>query len=192
MSRLPPQRSEDLSGEQQEVNALFVELVHKAHGPSGQQYVYEQANGALMGPFPFFVYHPEVGKGLYELQRTFGKLPLPADVREVAILTAASQFGDTFATYAHEGIAVHTCKFLTDQAQSLRSGKKPDGLTKECSIAYDVAKSLSGTRGPLPENLWNEAVEVLGKDSTVGLIHYIAFYSYVAILLNGVDADVPK
>ena len=192
MSRLPPQRREDLSGEQQEANDLFAELAHKAHGPSGQQYVYEQANGALMGPFPFFIYHPELGKQLYELQLACGRLPLPADVREVAILTAASQFGDTFASYAHEGLAIHTCKFSEDQAQSLRRGQKPNGLTKECSIAYDVAKSLSGSRGPLPGNLWDEAVEVLGKDSTVTLIQYIAFYSYVAIVLNGVNAGIPK
>ena len=34
--------------------------------------------------------------------------------------------------------------------------------------------------------------QILGKDNTIALIHYIGFYSYVAVLLNGFDASIPE
>ena len=117
---------------------------------------------------------------------------LPTDVKEVAILTAAAQYGETFVSYSHEAIAIHTGKISTGQSQSLRRGEKPDGLTDECNIAYDVAKSLCGNRGPLSGELWDRAVKLLGKETTTALLHYIGFYSYVSIALNGIDAPIPQ
>ena len=191
MGRLPPKPSEELSGEQKEVNEIYADLANLAFGQSGSKFVYTEPSGALIGPFPFFISHPEVGKRLYDLQRAFGRLPLPADIREVGILTTAAQYGDSFVGYSHEAIAHSSGKFSAEQAKSLRSGEKPDGLTEECSIAYDVAKSLCGNRGPLPGELWDRAVELLGKETMLALLHYIGFYSYVSIALNGVDAAVP-
>jgi hypothetical protein len=192
MARLPPKPSEELSGEQKEINDMYVDFAKLAFGTSGSKFVYAESNGAMIGPFPFFISHPEVGKRLYDLMFAFGRLPLPADVREVGILTAAVQYGDSFVGYSHEALALATGKLSAEQTRSLRSGQKPDGLTEECSIAYDVAKSLCGNRGPLPGELWDRAVEVLGKDTTLALLHYIGFYSYVSIVLNGVDASVPN
>ena len=192
MARLPPKTREELSGEQQEVNDMYADLAKLAFGPNGSKFVYAEPNGAMIGPFPFFISHPEMGKRLYDFQFALGRLPLPADVREVGILTAAAQYGDSFVGYSHEPQALSTGKLSAEQSKSLRGGQKPDDLTEECSIAYDVAKSLCDNRGPLPGELWDRAVEVLGKDTTLALLHYIGFYSYVSIVLNGVDAPVPR
>lgn len=191
MARLPPTPSDHLSGERREINDKYVDFAHKALGPSGEKFVYEQTSGALVGPFPFFTYHPQVGKQLIELQYAFAKLPIPPDVQEVAILTTAASYGDTFVGYSHEAIAIHTGRISSEQAKSLRFGQKPSELTKECDAAFDVARSLCADRGPLPGELWDRAVEVLGKDTTVALLHYIGFYSYVSIALNGIDASIP-
>lgn len=170
---------------------LYTNVCQRSFGANKEEFTYADSNGALFGPFPFFISHPEVGKRLWDLMRAFGNLPLAADVREVGILTAAAQFGESYVGYSHVSQAVKTKGLSLEQAQSLKKGQKPNGLTDQCSIAYNVAKSLCGNRGLLPAEIWDRAVEVLGKESTLALLHYIGFYSYVSIALNGVDAPVP-
>jgi 4-carboxymuconolactone decarboxylase len=192
MARLPPKTREEFSVEQQEAHDMYTDVCHRSFGPNGKNFIYAESNGALMGPFSFFISHPEVGKRLWDLMFAFSKLPLPADVREVGILTAAAQFGESYVGYSHVPLAVNTGSLSLEQAQSLKKGEKPGGLTEQCSVAFDVARSLCGDRGPLPAALWDRAVEVLGKETTLALLHYIGFYSYVSVAMNGVETPIPK
>ena len=192
MARLPPKPRKELSPEQQATHDMFTDVAHKSFGPTGENFKYEQPDGALMGPFPFFIAHPQVGNQLMDLLRAMAKLPLPPEARETAILTAAAQFGCGYVGYSHVSQAINTEKLSVEQAKTLKEGKKPDGLNEQCSVAFAVAKHLSSKPGPLPQDLWQKAVDVLGKDAVLALLHYIGFYSYVIIALNGVDAPVPK
>jgi hypothetical protein len=190
MSRIPPKPREELAPEQHEIHDLFDSVAYKSFGPNGEQFIYEE-NGAFIGPFPFFMAAPEVGKGLLSLVVGMQKLGLPPDARETAILAVGARFQAGYETYSHIPQAVVPGYLTQQQAEAIVSGEKPNGLNENCSVAYDVANRLSGTPGPLPQDLWDRTVELLGKDATVGLLHYIGFYCYVCVALNAVDAKVP-
>lgn len=190
MSRIPPQTRDQVGPEQQEIHDLFDSVAFKSFGPNGEQFIYEE-NGAFIGPFPFFMAAPEVGRGLLNLVVGMQKLGLPPDARETAILTVGTQFQAGYETYSHIPQAVVPGYLTSQQAETIVKGEKPTDLNEQCSIAYDVAKYLTGTPGPLPQQMWDKAVKVLGKNPTVGLLHYIGFYCYISVALNGVDARVP-
>lgn len=191
MSRLPAKAHAELSIEQQEVNELFNGVANKAFGPNGEKFVYEE-NNALIGPFPFFLHFPEVGKKYMEVFSALGKLPLPADVRETTILTIGGHFKAGYETYSHVAEATKAGLLSESQANELKDGGKPSDLNEGCSAAYDAARHLVSTPGPLPQHLYDKCVENLGKDATVGMLWYASIYSQVCVALNGIDAPVPK
>ena len=107
-------------------------------------------------------------------------------------MTVGGHFQAGYETYSHAVQAIEQ-GLSQEQTNMLRMDKaKPDGLNDNCSIAYDVAKSLVSKPGPLPSGLWDRAVGAFGRDGTIGLLHYIGYYCYVSVILNGVDAAVPE
>ena len=193
MARVPPKSREELSPEQQETHDMFAKTCHKAYGSNGGLFTYEESNGALIGPFPFFIHNPKVGKSLLGLLGAMQELPLPPDARETAIITTAAHYGGTYVGYSHLPQAVNFGYLTAGQAAILKTGSKPEGLNEECDIAFEVAKSLSGDSRsrPMPQDLWDRAVQILGKDAVVGLLQYIGFYSYVCVAMNGYNAPIP-
>ena len=191
MARLPPKPREQLDPEQQEMHDLYAKATHTVFGAAGANFVFEEADGAFNGPLPFFAHLPSAGRALFAQMSAIGKLPIPKDAREVAILTTGAHFKAGYETYSHIPQAVGA-GLSQQQAEALAVGKRPDGLTDEGNAAYDLADYLCGTPGPLPQDIWDQAVKVLGKDTVVGLLHYIGFYAYTSIGLNAVDAAVPE
>lgn len=193
MSRLPPKLRSELTPAEQEVHDKFYAVSERSFGPSGSKFIWkDNSNDALIGPFPFFMAAPPAGNVLYDLIYAFAKLPLPPDAREVAILTVGGHFGAGYETYSHVPQAI-AAGLTREQAEMLQKGEsKPEELNERCEAAYDVARYLLTTKGPLAQELWDRAVEAFGKDGAVGLLHYIGFYSYVCVALNGIDAPVPE
>jgi hypothetical protein len=64
-------------------------------------------------------------------------------------------------------------------------------LDEKCKIAFKMATALCKP-GVLDGGIWKEGVEVLGKQAAMAVVHYVGFYKYVATILNGFDAKVPK
>lgn len=192
MSRLPPKPREQLSPDEQKTHDLFRRACDFSFGKNGEKFIFEDSNHGLVGPFPFFISAPKVGQTLHELIYRLAPLPLPPDARETAVLTVGGHFQSGYQLYSHIPVAVEV-GLSRDQAEVLSKGeKKPEGLNENCSTAYDVANYLVNERGPLPQVLWDRAVEAFGKDGAVSLLHYVGFYCYVSVALNGVDAGVPE
>lgn len=193
MSRLPPRPRNQLTPEEQEVHDKFYNIAERAFGANGEQFIYkEDSNDALIGPFPFYIASPPAGNALHALLSAFAKLPLPADAREVVIMAVGGHFQAGYVTYSHVSQAIAT-GLSREQVEVLRKGEsKPEGLNEKCDTAYDVTQHLLTHKGPLPQRLWDRSIEVLGRDGTVGLLHYAGLYSYVSMALNGMDAPVPE
>lgn len=193
MSRLPPKPRNQLTPEEQEVHDKFYNIAEWAFGANGEQFIYkDDSNDALIGPFPFYIASPPAGNALHTLLSALAKLPLPADAREVIIMTVGGHFQAGYVTYSHVPQAIAT-GLSRAQVEVLRKGEgKPEGLNEKCDTAYDVTHHLVTRKGPLPQDLWDRSVEAFGKPGTVGLLHYVGLYSYVAVALNGMDAPVPE
>lgn len=89
MSRLPPKIRDQFSPEQQQTHDFFMTGSAHHFGPNGKNFQYADERGALIGPFPFFVYHQPMGDVLLKLIQKLIDLPLPLDVKEVAILATS-------------------------------------------------------------------------------------------------------
>ena len=189
MSRLPPTTRDKLSPAQQSAHDELTELAEKGFG---DKFIWKREDGAMVGPFPAFIAAPEVGVDMIKLIGKLGTIPgLPADAKETAILSTGAHYKAPFELYAHGHLAAKTTGLSKDQTEQICNGTKPDGLDEACSIAYDVAKHLSSVPGPLPQDLWERSIRVLGKDGTLALVHYVGMYAYTCIVLNAMDAPVP-
>lgn len=192
MSRVPAKPRDELTPEQQEVSDKFYAISEKSFGPNGEKFIWKDDKDAVIGPFPFFIHAPAVGNIIHSLFAAFAKLPIPGDARETAIMTTGGHFQGGYETYSHIPQAV-AAGLSQEQAEVLSKGvKKPEGFNERCDAAYEVTRYLMTQRGPLPQELWDRSVKAIGQDGTVGLLHYIGFYSYVCVALNGVDAPVPE
>ncbi|KAK6437014.1 hypothetical protein LTR95_006789 [Oleoguttula sp. CCFEE 5521] len=190
MSRFPPLPRDKLQPDQLDTHDEQTAIAQGAFGPSGELFQWTDKDGALLGPFPFALSSPEAGGAMIKQALLLGKLPLPADAKEVAVLVCGVRFGAIYELYAHSAVAAQAGLSAT-QIEEIKAGKKPDGLNEECSVAYDVAKYLANEKGALPGHLYDRSVSVLGREGTVALIHYVGCYAYVCIVLNAADAPAP-
>jgi 4-carboxymuconolactone decarboxylase len=158
-------------------------------------FLYQDAKGAFIGPFAPLVYTPNLLKNFFQLLVEVAKVPdLPAKSKETAILAVGSHFNAAYELYAHGRIAGTTRLLKDRQIESIKKGVKPggdDALDEQCEVAFDCGLELAKGGVPLSESNWDRSQKVFGQKGTAALIHYIAVYSSVCVLLNGVDASVP-
>ena len=191
-SRLPPIPRDQLPPEKQSYHDEFLTTSERTFGDNGTKFKYLDQDGAFIGPYVLFLETPEVGKDFINTVMNIGKLPLPRDARETAILACGGHFKAGYELYAHQNIAVKDGLLSEQQTEVLKKGEKPGDLNEACSIAYDVTKYLCSTPGPLPQSYWDKCINAFGKQGTVGLIHYAGLYAYTCIMLNACDAPVPE
>lgn len=192
MSRYPPVPPSSLTTEQRKAYDEASEICSNVFG---DKFLYKTKDGAFIGPFAPLLYTPSLIDPFFKLVVELGKLPgLPGPAREVAILATGSRFKSKYELYAHERVAAST-SLTAAQIESVRSGKKPlgdDALDEQGNVAFDVALELSHSQGPMSGANWKRAEHAFGNEGTAALIQYVGVYAYTCVLLNGVDAPVPK
>jgi 4-carboxymuconolactone decarboxylase len=148
-------------------------------------------NGAMLGPFNPWVHSPSWGAPIWELVKSLSMSPeMPRPVREVAILVTGAKFRSAYEIYAHVIVAEN--RGLSDEKIStIVVGQRPTDLTREESIAYDVASALVGGH-VLPELTYKQAVAAFGESGTAELIYLVGLYCLVSVTLNGFDVGVPE
>jgi 4-carboxymuconolactone decarboxylase len=148
-------------------------------------------NGAMLGPFNPWVHTPAWGGPIWELVKSLSISPgLPRPVREVAILVTGAKFRSAYEIYAHVIVAEN--RGLTDdKISTIVVGQRPTDLTREESIAYDVASALVGGH-VLPELTYKQAVGAFGEAGAAELIYLVGLYCLVSVTLNGFDVPVPE
>ncbi len=66
-------------------------------------------------------------------------------------------------------------------------------MDEQSELAYDIVVNLVESPGPLPDELWNRAVKVMGsKEGVLALLQYVSLYSFVCVYLNGCDVPLPE
>jgi len=148
-------------------------------------------DGALMGPWNPMIHTPAIGGPVWDLIKSISfNAKLPKPVREVAILVTGASFDAAYELYAHVRVA-DLVGLSDEKIATIAAGQRPNDLTKEEGVAYDVAAALNGG-GTLPEPTYNEAVSTFGQEQTNELIYLISVYSCVSVILNGFDVVVPE
>lgn len=194
-NRLPPIQRDQVGEKAQPIFDNFSRLADSMFGdPADAPFILKRpSDGALVGPFPFFFEQHEAGEHVLGVFDKLGMIPfLPADAKEVAILVVGARYKAAYELYAHTNIATKKVGMSKDVVEAIADGQKPDGLNEQCSLAYDTAHYLASTPGPLPQELWDKCINTFGKEATIGLVHYVGAYAYTCIILNAMDAPVPK
>jgi alkylhydroperoxidase family enzyme len=192
--RLPPVTRESLAPSEQAAFDSLTNLATKLFGdPKSSPFTYARSSdGALVGPFPLYLAAPDAGEHAVGLFGKLGRIPgLPADAKEVAILTVGAHYKAAYELYAHVNVATKKAGMSKDVVEAIARGEKPDGLNEGCSVAFDATAYLVSKPGPLPKELWDRCIKVFGKEGTVALVHYVGGYAYTCIVLNAMDAPVP-
>lgn len=191
-TRIPPRARDELSPKEQSEYDEFTNMAEQGFGKDGENFRYKDEKGALVGPFALLAATPDTGKIAIDLVSGLGKLSLPQDVKETAILACGGHFQAAYELYAHENVAAKAGVLSRGQIEAIKNDQKPTDLSQNCSLAYDIAKRLCSTPGPLPQTYWDRSVEAFGKEGTLALVHYVGFYAYLCIALNAVDVPVPE
>ena len=151
----------------------------------------EREDGALMGPWNPWLHEPGIGKAIWDLTlaMTAGAV-LPDNVRQIAILVVGARYDAAYEIYAHIAVAEKE-GMAAERLATLVADLKPADLSKEESLAYDVAYALS-RGGVLPEPLYALAVKTFGQHGTNELIYLVGLYALVSVTLNGFNVPVPE
>jgi len=185
--RLPLIAPKDLTPEQK---SLYDDM-RKGIQSNFNDFIAVREDGALMGPWNPWLHEPGIGKAIWDLTLAMtANASLKDNVRQIAILVVGARFDAAYEMYAH--IAVAEREGMTEKRLStLVADIKPDDLSPEESVAYDVAfKLVRG--GTLPEPLYRLAVETFGQHGTNELIYLVGLYCLVSTTLNAYNVPVPE
>jgi alkylhydroperoxidase family enzyme len=148
-------------------------------------------DGALMGPWNPWLHEPAIGKAIWDLTLAMtAGASLPDNVRQIVILVVGARFDAAYELYAHIAVAEHE-GVPEERLATLVADLKPDDLTPEESIAFDVAHKLV-RGGTLPEPLYRLAVTAFGQHGANELFYLVGLYSLVSTTLNAYNVPVPE
>lgn len=166
MDRLPEIDLNALAPDQQRVHDKIL------NGPRGR----------VAGPFERLLHRPGLGDRLQEFGAYIRfESALPDDLRELAICTTAANWGVQYEWHAHTPQAL---KFgiAHDTLAAIGRGETPalDGMP---SLVYRLCKALLKD-ADLPDALYTEAMETLGKEQTMDLVGLVGYYSALGMCIN--------
>ena len=148
-------------------------------------------DGALMGPWNPWLHEPAIGKAIWDFTLAMtANASLKDNVRQIAILVVGARLDAAYEIYAHIAVAEHE-GMTPERLATLVADVKPNDLSPEESVAYDVAYKLV-RGGVLPEPLYALAVKTFGQHGANELIYLVGLYSLVSTTLNGFNVPVPE
>jgi 4-carboxymuconolactone decarboxylase len=184
--RVPPIAPADLTAEQRPLYDDMLEGIRQ----NFRGFTSTDDKGAMLGPFNPWLHSPQWGGPIWELVKSLSVSPtLPRPVREVAILVTGATFRSAYEIYAHV-IVAETRGLPDEKIATIVVGQRPSDLTREESIAYDVAAALVSGH-VLPELSYRQAVDAFGESGAAELIYLVGLYCLVSVTLNGFDVPVP-
>ena len=144
-----------------------------------------------MGPWNPWLHEPKFGKPIWDLTLALSVSPsLPRTAREVAILVTGTTFHSAYELYAHV-IAAERRGLSDDKLATIVAGQRPGDLTRDESVAYDVASALLH-HGTLPELNYRQARQAIRPHGAAELIYLVGLYCLVSVTLNGFNVPVPE
>ena len=133
----------------------------------------------------------DIDKAIWDLTLAMtANATLPDNVRQIAILVVGARFDAAYEIYAHIAVAERE-GMKPERLATLVADLKPNDLTPEESIAFDLAYALV-RGGTLPEPLYRLAVDTFGQHGANELIYLVGLYCLVSTTLNGFNIPVPE
>jgi 4-carboxymuconolactone decarboxylase len=144
----------------------------------------------LQGPTGIRLHSPEVAHHLHALLGYFRhRSPLPATLREIAILATAREHDSRFEWAAHEPEALRV-GVAPEVIGVIRHRGATDGLPDPERTAIEIARQLFREHR-LDRALYGRALELFGTVALLDLISLMGHYAATACLLAAFDMQLP-
>jgi alkylhydroperoxidase family enzyme len=144
-----------------------------------------------MGPWNPWLHEPVIGKAIWDLTLTMTAQSVLSDpIRQIVILVVGARFDAAYEIYAHIAVAERE-GMSAKRLATICADLKPDDLTDEESIAFDLAYALV-RGGTLPEPIYALARQTFGQHALNEMIYLVGLYAMVSTTLNGFNVPVPE
>jgi 4-carboxymuconolactone decarboxylase len=130
--RLAPIAPRDLSPQQLALHNAMKASIEKHLGG----FIWQRADGALIGPFNPLLHFPQFGEPMLELFRTMSEYStLPKHAHEVSILVPGARFNSQYELYSHEFVAARI-GLSPEKIATIVAGERPGRLKprRECRL----------------------------------------------------------
>jgi 4-carboxymuconolactone decarboxylase len=107
---------------------------------------------------------------------------LAPKLTEFAILTAARKWTNNWEWNAHSTAAA-TAGLSADIMAALQEGRRPDRMSEEEAIVYDVSVELQNNQS-VSDTTYAKAVAKFGEPGVVELASIQGYYAYLAMVMN--------
>ena len=146
--------------------------------------------GRLIGPFNFFLLHPEITVKLSEFQVAEEKnTTLPKRAREVVIITVGAIWGADYELYAR-GQAARAVGLSEAAVATIIAGGIPDELNEQERIAARLARELA-SRYRVDSELYEAAQQAFGRQGLFDIIAVMGIYHTVCSGLALFEVPAP-
>lgn len=186
MARLEPRRPDELTPDQR---ALYDAIVTGPRAGAGLT----DETGALRGPFDPLLRVPAVGDAVQRLGAAIRyEGTLPADLRELAVLTVASHWGCRFELRAHGplarkvGVDAAVVDALTHDGDATAPPRPELPPGSPAAVVHHAVVELLTTRR-LGDATYAAAVATLGEAAVVELVLLAGYYAMLAMVLEGFE-----
>lgn len=159
--------------------------------PADQQHIFDEiagSRGAVRGPFAMLLHSPEVaGRIAHTGAYIRFETTIPAQLRELAILTTARYWDCKYEWTAHQKIAEG--EGLRDDAiAAIANRNAPSGLTDEETIVFNYVSELLNNHR-VSDASYKAAHDKFGNQSIVDLTATAGYYSMIASTLNAFNVQ---
>jgi 4-carboxymuconolactone decarboxylase len=159
--------------------------------PVDQQHIFDEiagSRGAVRGPFAMLLHSPDVaGRIAHTGAYIRFETTIPAQLRELAILTTARFWDCQYEWTAHQKIAEG--EGLRDEAiAAIRDRQAPTGLTDEETVVFNYVSELLNNHR-VSDASYKAAHNMFGNQSIVDLTATAGYYSMIASTLNAFNVQ---
>lgn len=148
-------------------------------------------DGRLIGPFNFFLLHPQVAEKLSDFQVAEATYTtLSQRTREVVIITVGAVWGAEYELYAQTFVA-RKAGLSDDAVAALANGDIPEELGNQEKIAARLTRALL-THHRVDDQLYREAEQAFGKTGLFDITALTGLYLTVCTGLTLFEVPAPS
>lgn len=147
--------------------------------------------GRMPAPMQVWIRSPEFARRAQHLgEFTRFETQLEPRLSELAILVTARYWNAQYEWHVHADAALK-CGLAPEVVFDISTRRQPAFDDPSQAIVYAFSLALHQTR-QVPNELYEEAVKVLGERKVVELVGILGYYTLVSMTLNVFDIGVPE
>lgn len=142
------------------------------------------------GPFLPLIRSPEIFKAADHLGRYLRfASPVPAKLKELAILITARRWTQQYEWFAHHQVAMHA-GLAPGVAVAIAEGRRPESLAADEDAVYSFCTELHAN-GAVSDPTYARVRDLLGEQGAIDLCAICGHYSTLAMVLNVARTPLP-